>query len=158
MIGAWVAIGVTAVLGGLLSWVDVREHRLPNRLVAVLTVAVALSLVAASAQTGDWAALLRALLGGLALAGLYLAVAIISPASMGMGDVKLAFPLGMLVAWFSWTAWLWALFGSFVLGGLAAVSLLLLRRTGLKQQLAFGPAMVLAALVMAVLAATVRFE
>lgn len=158
MIGAWAAIGVTAVLGGLLSWVDAREHRLPNRLVAALSVAVALGLSAASAQTGDWAALLRALLGGLALAGLYLAVALISPASMGMGDVKLAFPLGMLVAWFSWTAWLWALFGAFLIGGLAALVLLVARRGGMKTQLAFGPAMVLAALGMAVLAAIVRFE
>lgn len=157
MIGAWAAIVVTAGLGGLLSWIDLREHRLPNRLVGLLAAATALGLLAASAQTGDWWALLRALLGGLAMAALYLAVALISPASMGMGDVKLAFPVGMLVAWFSWIAWLWALFGAFVLGGLAAV-VLLARGGGLRRQLAFGPAMILAALVMAVLSALVRFE
>ena len=52
--------------------------------------------------SGPWSALLRAFLGGLALAAFYFLLVIISPSGMGLGDVKLAASLGVLLAWFGW--------------------------------------------------------
>ena len=50
---------------------------------------------------GSWSALFRAVGGGLALAGFYLLLMVISPSGMSLCDVKLAASLGMLLAWFS---------------------------------------------------------
>lgn len=152
MIALLIAMLATLVCGVVLSVVDLREHRLPNRWVLALTVIVLPSLAIASWLAEDLGMLVGALLGGLAMSAIYLAIALISPRSMGMGDVKLAFPLGALVGWFGWEAWFLALFGAFLIGGLAALVLMLMRRAGARTQLAFGPAMIAAALIVAGLA------
>lgn len=60
---------------------------------------------------------------------------------MGLGDVKLAIPLALILGFEK--SWLW-LFVSFVIGGIVASILLLLKRANLKTKIAFGPFMLLA--------------
>jgi leader peptidase (prepilin peptidase)/N-methyltransferase len=91
------------------------------------------------------------LLGGLALAGFYLLLMVISPSGMSLGDVKLAASLGTLLAWFSWRLLLVGGFAGFLLGGVFAGALLLSRRAGRKQPIPFGPFMIAGA-VLAVVA------
>jgi leader peptidase (prepilin peptidase)/N-methyltransferase len=95
-----------AIVGTPLAIIDAREHRLPNRGVALLTVTLvgAFGAVSIAAQTADQ--FLRAALGGLALAAVLLVCALVSPPSLGMGDVKLAFSIGMALTWLGWM-WLW---------------------------------------------------
>ena len=82
-------------------------------------------LLAAAAVGGpSWSALVRALLGGLALAGFYLLLMVISPSGMSLGDVKLAASLGTLLAWFGWRLLLAGGFAGFLLGGVFAAALL----------------------------------
>ena len=59
-------------------------------------------LLLAAAVSGHWHALAQAVLGGLALTGFYLRVALISPAGKGLKDVKAAASLGTLLAWLGW--------------------------------------------------------
>ncbi|MBI4099760.1 prepilin peptidase [Candidatus Microgenomates bacterium] len=62
---------------------------------------------------------------------------------MGLGDVKLAFLMGFLLGWPKVGVAIWL---SFVLGGLVAGSLLLLKRRRLSDKIAFGPYLVLGTL------------
>ena len=82
----------------LLSVYDIRERRLPNWL--TMPGAVLILAVAAAAGRGAPASL-----GAIGLAGVYLIVHLISPASMGAGDVKLAAGVGGLTGAFGFDVW-----------------------------------------------------
>ncbi|WP_344818859.1 prepilin peptidase [Microbacterium soli] len=145
------AVLVFAALATVLAVVDLAERRLPNTVILWLIGALAATLVVASALTGLWVQLLWALIGAAAMFGLYLVLALISPRSMGMGDVKLAAPLGLLLGWFGLSAWLIGLLAAFICGGVAAIVMLALRRTSLRGSLPFGPSMLAGTLLAVVL-------
>ncbi len=138
-----------------LIFTDLAVSRLPDPLTAAAYAGTAVLLLltaaagdqgtgapAASGYEASWATLLRALLGGLALAGFYLLLMIISPSGMSLGDVKLAASLGTLLAWFGWRALIAGGAAGFLLGGLGGVVLLASRRAGRKQLIPFGPFMI----------------
>ena len=127
-----------------LAFIDAAVRRLPDRLTIPAYAGTAVLLLAAAAS-GHWPVLLRAALGGLALAGLYLALLLFSPSAMGLGDVKLAASLGTLLAWFGWRTLIAGGFAGFGLGGLFALALLLSGRATRKQHIPFGPFMILGA-------------
>lgn len=86
-----------------------------------------------------------ALVGAAALAGLYLVLAVANPSGMGLGDVKLALPLGLYLGWLGAATWmLGALLGA-VFGALAALMLLASRRASWRSRLPYGPFMVMGA-------------
>ena len=150
-------VGVTALVG--LSWVlpaalyltaiavalaliDLDVHRLPDAIVLPSYPVVAALLALASWNPGggsDWGALLRAGTGGAGLLAFYLAAALVHPAGMGLGDVKLAGVLGMVLAWFGWGAFAVGAFAAFLLGGGCAVTLVVLGRAGRGSGIPFGP-------------------
>ena len=134
-----------------LAFVDAAVRRLPDRLTGPAYAGTAALLVAAAATGGSWSHLLRAALGGLALAGFYLLLVVISPSGMGPGDVKLAASLGTLLAWFGWRVLIAGGFAGFGPAGLYAAALLLSGRATRKQHIPFGPFMIAGA-VLAVLA------
>jgi leader peptidase (prepilin peptidase) / N-methyltransferase len=140
-----------------LAFVDAIVSRLPNPLTAAAYAGTVVLLLLAAAVGGPgghgatWSALLRAVLGGLALLGCYLLLIIISPSGMSLGDVKLAASLGTLLAWFGWRVLIAGGAAGFLLGGLAGVALLAGGRAGRKQLIPFGPFMIAGA-VLAVLA------
>jgi leader peptidase (prepilin peptidase)/N-methyltransferase len=129
-----------------LAFTDIAVRRLPDRLTGAAYAGTLLLLLtaatAAAATTGPWPALLRAFLGGLALAACYLLLMIISPSGMGLGDVKLAASLGVLLAWFGWRTLLAGGAAGFLLSGLYGIALLATRRATRKQQLPVGPFMI----------------
>ena len=91
--------------------------------------------------------LLWALAGGAAMFAVYFVLALISPSSMGMGDVKLALVIGLLAGWFGLSPWLVALLAAFVIGGLVSLVALALKRVTLRGSVPFGPSMLAGALV-----------
>ena len=137
-----------------LACTDLAVQRLPDPLTGPAYAGTAVLLLAAAAAgglEGSWSALVRALLGGLALAGFYLLLMVISPSGMSLGDVKLAASLGTLLAWFGWRQLLAGGFAGFLLGGVVAGALLVSRRADRKQPIPFGPFMIAGA-VLAVVA------
>jgi leader peptidase (prepilin peptidase)/N-methyltransferase len=137
---AWVAIGpVAAAIPALyvaavaseLTRVDLAEHRLPNRLVVP---GLAVGLLAAA---GSWATTgippLVPLVAALAYSGLLFVFALFG--GMGMGDVKLAAVLGLASP--TVTVAIASPLLAFLLGGVAAVVVLIVRGRG--GRLAFGP-------------------
>lgn len=128
-----------------LAAIDLDVHRLPDRLTFPLAPLALLITAAASLFTGDWFPLLRAVIAGPVLAAAYLLLLLISRggAGLGLGDVKLAVGLGVLLGWFSWSAVLSGTLTGFVLGGLWAAVLLVTRRATRHSYIAFGPFMII---------------
>jgi Type II secretory pathway, prepilin signal peptidase PulO and related peptidases len=136
-----------AACAAVLAVVDISEQRLPNTVILCTLGATAVLLVIASALTAQWMPLLWAVVGAAGMFGLYLALALVAPRSIGMGDVKLAAPIGMLLGWFGLSAWLVGLVGGVVVGGLVAVVALASRRVGLRSMVPFGPSMLVGAVI-----------
>jgi len=139
---------VLAVVGAALGVIDAHTHRLPNALVFPLTWATAALLALAALGTGDWGSLGRAALGGLAFFAVYQVLYLLAPrGGIGYGDVKLALSLGAVLTWHSWTTLLVGVFAAHLLAGVVATVLLLGRRAGWKTGIAFGPYMLVGAMI-----------
>ena len=136
-----------AACATVLSIVDLAEKRLPNAVVFPALGAVAVLLVPATWATGIWISLVWALVGSAAMFAVYFLLALISPSSMGMGDVKLALVIGLLLGWFGLSAWLVGLLAAFVVGGVIAIVALVLKRVTLRGSIPFGPSMFAGALI-----------
>ncbi|MGY1712391.1 prepilin peptidase [Geodermatophilus sp. SYSU D00758] len=134
---------VLAVSGVLLAAIDLRHRLLPNRVVFPTLAAGVVLLTGAAAVAGEWPALLRALLAGAAVFGVLLGMALVSPAGMGMGDVKLGAVLGLYLGWLGWPHVVLGLFAGFAVQAVLALALLVVRRIGLRSELPFGPALLL---------------
>ncbi|WP_457049105.1 prepilin peptidase [Geodermatophilus sp. SYSU D01062] len=132
-----------AVAGVLLAAIDRRHSLLPNRVVLPTLVAGAVLLAGAAAVTGEWPALLRAVLAAAAVFGVLLVMALVSPAGMGMGDVKLGAVLGLYLGWLGWPHVVLGLFAGFAVQAVLALGLMTVRRVGLRTELPFGPALLL---------------
>jgi len=136
-----------------LSIVDLAEKRLPNTLVLGTAAAFAGLLLVASAIGNDWSAALGALLGGAALFGVYLGLALLSPRGVGMGDVKLAAVIGLGLGYLGWSTWLVGLVAGFFVGSVVSLVALALRRVTWRGSLPFGPSMLTGAYIAILLAA-----
>jgi leader peptidase (prepilin peptidase)/N-methyltransferase len=148
-LAAWVWF---AAAGLLLALIDPRTQLLPNRVLLPATAGTAALLLAAAAGTGDWSALLRAVEAGAASFAVGLVMALLAPAGLGMGDVKLAALLGLVLGWLAWPLVLDGFLLGFVLQAVAGLLLLAARRAGRRTELPFGPALLAGALVVALLA------
>lgn len=143
----WLPLIVVLGLGARLSLIDMRVHRLPNRDVAVMTVAV----LAAILVQRDAALAQSAALCALRTLAVYTVVYLVSRGQFGMGDVKYAVPLGLVLGCYSPDAWLVAVMLSFALSAAVSVALLALGRLSLRDRLAFGPYMTIATVAAALL-------
>ncbi|HEV7169168.1 MAG TPA: prepilin peptidase [Micrococcaceae bacterium] len=136
-----------------LSMVDIRSHRLPNRIIFPSYAVAGILLLAALLAAGDPGGALRTVLGGVGLWFFYLLLRLIYPAGMGLGDVKLAFLLGLYLGHLGWTHLLYGTMAAFLLGGLWGAGLILSRRGSGKTRIPFGPFMLSGALGAMLLAA-----
>ena len=141
LIGGLIVLGAFlyfAAISLALAVIDVEKRRLPNAIVLPAYAVAGVLLTVAAAITGTWTALLVALLGGVIVGGVYLALALARPGAMGLGDVKLAGVIGILLGWLGWETLAVGAIAAFLLGGIVGVGMLLAGR-GRKAQLAFGP-------------------
>ncbi|MEJ2855235.1 MULTISPECIES: prepilin peptidase [unclassified Saccharothrix] len=137
------AFAFLGVLGVVLALVDAQVERLPDR----LTLPAYPVVVGLLGMAGDWPAMGRAVLGCLALGGVYLVLGVVRPGGVGMGDVKLAGVLGLALGWLGWPELVLGGALAFVLLAGASVVLLAARRITMRDALAFGPFMLVGALV-----------
>lgn len=121
--------------------VDINERRLPNRLLALAGVPLVVVIAAESSAT----IVMAVVLGMLLTAGPVLVAHLISPRSIGFGDVKATAVIGGLLGLIDISLGLFAL--CLALAGTASVALVMRRRS-----LPLGPGLVAAASVVALLA------
>jgi leader peptidase (prepilin peptidase)/N-methyltransferase len=134
-------------VGVALAMIDIDVKRLPNAIVLPSYLVAAALLTVAAAVDGRWEDLLRAGLGMVALYAFYFLLALVYPAGMGFGDVKLAGVLGLYLGWLGWAEVVTGGFLGFLFGGVVGGGLVLVRRAGRKSMLPFGPFMLAGALV-----------
>ncbi|TFC35446.1 A24 family peptidase [Cryobacterium sp. TMT2-42-4] len=122
-----------------LAMIDLDTHTLPNRIVLPAYPVATVLLGAAAMMTGEPGRILGALVGGAALFGVYLLLALAYPAGMGLGDVKLAGVLGLYLGWLGWGELAVGGFAAFLLGGFFALVLVIARKANRKSGIPFGP-------------------
>jgi leader peptidase (prepilin peptidase)/N-methyltransferase len=134
---------VFLVVGGQLSLIDMRSHRLPNRLVAICTVGILIlqftyclvaGLVLDLSQTG---------LATFKITAAYVGLYLLSRGQLGMGDVKFAIPVGLIIGWFQPDAWLISIMVTFLLAGLVGLVGLFAKKLDRKSHIPLGPFMYL---------------
>jgi len=125
-----------------LSIIDIRYRRLPN----ALTLTGAAVIVGAATACGRGA---PALLGALALGGVYLLVHLAGPSGLGGGDVKLAVALGALTGAVGSPVWVLAALGAPILTVITGTVSLVRHRSSVVPH---GPSMCAASVIAAALA------
>lgn len=136
---------VLGLLGVAMVEIDLRRHRLPDRLNAAALGCGAVLLGAAAVVDGAGSDYVRGWLGALTMLTIYVVLYLV-PGGSGLGDVKLAPALGLHLAWLGWGQLLAGLLLGFLVGGLWAIVLLAAGRVGVKTRIAYGPSMLVGAL------------
>jgi len=144
----WLAVATVP-----LAWIDAAVQRLPDVLTVPAYAGTAGLLLLAAAAGGHWHSMIRAAVGGLALAVAYAALAVVSRSAVGLGDAKLAAGLGTMLAWAGWPVLVAGTFTGFLLAAGYGLGLLLLRRGSWRRRIPFGPFMIAGAF-LALLAAS----
>ena len=125
----------------VLSVIDVRTHKLPNRFVLPAYPMAGVLLGGAALTAGEAGMILASWGGALALFLFYWFLWSLYPAGMGLGDVKLAGVLGLYLGFLSWQHVLLGAAAGFVVGGVWGLVLIASRRGTAKTAIPFGPAM-----------------
>nr|WP_063745288.1 A24 family peptidase [Parafrankia sp. EUN1f] len=136
-----------AVVGVVLAAVDLRVHRLPDRIVLPSYAVLAALLVVPTVGEGTPDRLLRALLAGFAAWLAYGVLYLLPGSGLGRGDVKTAGLLGLALGWLGWPAVALWLVAATMTAGITALTLLILRRVSRRDPIAYGPFLLIGALV-----------
>jgi leader peptidase (prepilin peptidase)/N-methyltransferase len=125
------------VIAWPLSRIDIREHRLPNRLVLPAFPITLLGQLIAAGISNHW----LNLAAGLAAAIIAFCVGLAANrwASLGMGDVKLITAISLSLGWFSFLAPLIAIVFAFFIASLVVLLMIALRKTTFSSSIALGP-------------------
>jgi leader peptidase (prepilin peptidase)/N-methyltransferase len=128
-----------------LALIDAQHRIIPNRIVYPSLIVFPI-LIVAGALFGADLDVVRAALGFLAYGGALFVLALISPRGMGMGDVKLAALIGLVVGSLGLAEVAVAAFVGVLLGGIAALVALILGADR-KSALPFGPSLAVGAVI-----------
>ena len=144
----WIAFGVAAFLAlmPVISVIDLEHRIIPNKIVYPALIAFPIYFVGAR-LAGAPVDLTRMAIGFLAYGGALFVIALVSR-GMGMGDVKLAALIGIVLGSLDLGQVAVAAGAAIVLGGLGAI-LALLRGAGRKGAMPFGPFLAAGAIVAA---------
>ncbi|MDE8585622.1 prepilin peptidase [Arthrobacter sp. NQ4] len=130
-----------SVLGVQLARIDIALHLLPNPLVLTLLAGGLLLFLLPGLFGKQSDDLLRAALGALILFAGYLILGLISPGGIGMGDVKLAAPVGLYLGYLGWGHLLYGGLIGFALNGVVTVLVLSRKSRNKATEVPHGPSM-----------------
>lgn len=140
--------------GVALFWIDVDVHRLPEGLTLPVIPVLGILLAVASATTGEWGALLRAVVCGAAGWLVYAVLAFVVPGGLGLGDATLGGLVALPLGYLGWGVPIVGFVVAYLVSGVVALIGLVTRRLSLRSHIAFGPFIVVGAFV----AVLVRFQ
>lgn len=133
-----------AVVGMQLARIDAAQHLLPNPLVLTLLMGGFLLLLTSSLLNKQTDDLVRASLSAVILFVFYLFLALISPGGIGMGDVKLAAPVGLYLGYLGWSQLMYGGLAGFILNGLVTLIAVSRNRRSQADEVPHGPSMLAA--------------
>lgn len=137
-----------------LAVVDIREHRLPNRMVATALIGCVVLTVSVAATSADVAVLVRAAAASVTAVTAFAVAHILG--GMGMGDVKYAAVTGWVLGTIGWWAVWWGhLVGFLVAGGVVVVGMVL-SRLHRRTAIPFGPFMGIGTLMIGLVAVGIQ--
>jgi leader peptidase (prepilin peptidase)/N-methyltransferase len=96
-------------------------------------------LALASVADDDLGAYGRAVLAALVSFGIFFVLHLASPRSMGFGDVKLSFTLGLALGWIGWGELVLGLFLGFLYGAVVGIVLIVTKLRSRSDAVPFGP-------------------
>lgn len=138
--------GVLVGAGMWLTLIDIDTHLLPRRIV-YRTTALVMPLLIVCAFFDEAGSVLGMFVGGVALWMVMRVLEVLARGGLGGGDVALAGLLGMYLGWISYEALIVGLVTAFMVGGVFALFLLITRRANRTTRFAFGPFLIVGALV-----------
>lgn len=119
---------------------DLRHYIIPDKIIFPAIGAVILYQILAMGKNLSFMELVPFFLSAFGAAGFFLAVVLATRGKgMGMGDVKLAFLIGLLLGW---PNILFALFFAFFSGAMVGIGLIIAGRKKMQSQIPFGPFLV----------------
>lgn len=136
----WSLPAETVFAAGLvaLSFIDFDHLLLPRVIVYPLGLAVAAALVLAAGVQGSWHRLgVAALCAAVEFAVLF-TINLISPRSMGFGDVRFGPVIGLALGWLGWRYAFIGFLAANLIGALVGVTLIAIRKAGRKTPIPFG--------------------
>lgn len=136
---AWICFAVT---GGWLTVIDVKTHKLPNRIIYPWLLVALMLFALAAVTTWQWASLATAVAGAILHFAIYVVLWLLSRRAVGMGDVKLAAVLGIYLGWCGLLLVPVAVLAAFVLGTLYSLAGMAVGKLTLKSRIPFGPMMI----------------
>jgi leader peptidase (prepilin peptidase)/N-methyltransferase len=141
---SWTLPAYLVLTGALvaLAVIDLETYLLPNRIVYPLTLASLALFGLGTIADGDLGAYGRGLAAALVSLAIFFVLNLISPRSLGMGDVKLSFTLGLALGVLGWGEVVVGFFLSFLYGAVIGLVLIAVRLRNRKQHVPFGPFLV----------------
>lgn len=133
----FIATGVASYI----SLIDIREMRIPNRVLLPGTLVTILSMFLVGFIDGSINRALIALLGGTLSLALFFLIHLLSPTGLGMGDVKFSALIGSALSWISFPLGLIGLGISFIASSLFSLIIFVVKRKSLKRVIPFAPFM-----------------
>ncbi len=137
---------VLAVVGVSLAAIDLDVHRLPDRLTLRTAPLLFVLLGLATLVHDDAGSMLPAVLSWAGALLVFGALVLLVPSGMGLGDAKLAALVALVLGWWGYAVAIVGLALGFVVGGVWALVLMLARRATRHTHFAFGPSILLGAL------------
>jgi len=138
--------GILVGAGMWLTLIDIDTHLLPRRIV-YRTTALVMPLLIVCAFFDDAGSVLGMFVGAFALWIVMRVLEVLARGGLGGGDVALAGLLGLYLGWLSYEAVVVGLITAFMVGGVFALLLLITRRANRSTRFAFGPFLIVGALV-----------
>ncbi len=138
---SWLLPAYLVLTGALvaLAVIDFETYLLPNRIVYPLTVVMLALLALGTAADSNLDDYLRGLVAGVIAFAIFFVLHLVSPRSMGFGDVKLAFVLGLFLGYLGWGELVLGLFLGFLYGAVIGVGLIVTRLRTRRDHVPFGP-------------------
>jgi len=134
---AWIGPIYLLAVAWPLTRIDLRERRLPNRLVVPAFPIILLGQLLAAFISGSWISLGIALACG--LCALVIGLLVNRFANLGMGDVKLIAAITLALAWFDPLSPFIALLLGFAVATVVVVAMLVRRQIKMGSTVALGP-------------------
>ena len=138
---SWLLPAYLVLTGALvaLAVIDFETYLLPNRIVYPLTVAMLALLALGTLADGNLDDYVRGLIAGVIAFTVFFVLHLVSPRSMGFGDVKLSFTLGLALGVLGWGEMILGLFLGFLYGAVIGLILIATKIRGKSQAVPFGP-------------------